>query len=276
MYIIPQIGYIIYKMVIYLIIPLILGWIAGLLVNYLTDVIPSSPRSRQPNCSHCNSPTSWWDYWLLRSCRTCKHRRTTRAWLVQFLAIISTIYIWEFPPPRLGFLLGLVLLIYLSIVLIIDLEHRLILHPVSLVGAFLGLGLGILMHGFIPTLGGGFAGFCIMFIFYLFGMLFSRYRTRRMRSAGQAVDDEEALGFGDVNLALILGLILGWPLIWFGLLLGILAGGIISLLIIIWMITARRYKQQAMMVFLPYGPYFIISAILLLYLPNLIGALIPA
>lgn len=115
-----------------------------------------------------------------------------------------------------------------------------------------------------------------MFIFYIFGMLFSRYRTRRMRSAGQADDDEEALGFGDVNLALILGLILGWPLIWFGLLLGILAGGIISLLIIIWMITARRYKQQAMMVFLPYGPYFIISAIFLLYLPNLIGALIPA
>ncbi len=41
-----------------------------------------------------------------------------------------------------------------------------------------------------------------------------------MQAAGQDADNEEALGFGDVILAGVLGLILGWPFIWFGLLLG--------------------------------------------------------
>ena len=64
--------------------------------------------------------------------------------------------------------------------------------------------------------------------FYYFGVLFTRIRTKRMLAMGQEVDDEEALGAGDVILVTVLGLILGWPLIWFGLLLGILLGGFFS------------------------------------------------
>src|SRR5688572_30980241 len=48
----------------------------------------------------------------------------------------------------------------------------------------------------------------------LFRSLVARYRARRMQAAGQADDEEEALGGGDVYLAGVLGLMLGWPFIW--------------------------------------------------------------
>ena len=95
-----------------------------------------------------------------------------------------------------------------------------------------------------------------------------------MVAAGFEPDDEDALGFGDVNLAGILGLLLGWPAIWFGLLLGILGGGLISLVIVLFMLIRRRYKEDALMVFIPYGPYFILSAFTILYLPHWIKLLL--
>ena len=114
-----------------------------------------------------------------------------------------------------------------------------------------------------------------MLVFYLLGTLFARMRARKMQAAGQSADDEEALGAGDVILATVLGLILGWPLIWFGLLIGILLGGLISIPMLVIMLVARRYKQDAWMVFIPYGPFFLISATLIVYLPDLLSALVP-
>jgi len=136
--------------------------------------------------------------------------------------------------------------------------------------------LGIYMHGFLPTLIGGTVGYGIMYLFYAFGILFTKMRAKRMAARGIETDDEEALGFGDVNLAGILGLLLGWPIIWFGLLLGILGGGAISLLFVLFMLIRQRYKEDALMVFIPYGPYFILSAFILLYLPHWITVLIEA
>jgi Flp pilus assembly protein protease CpaA len=106
-------------------------------------------------------------------------------------------------------------------------------------------------------------------------MLFSRIRARRLQQAGESSDDEEALGAGDVILATIIGLMLGWPLIWFGLLLGILFGGFVSVLLILRMAIARQYKQSALMVFIPYGPYFIISTFLIIYFPEFLARLVP-
>ena len=71
-----------------------------------------------------------------------------------------------------------------------------------------------------------------------------------------------ALGFGDVNLAGVLGLLLGWPGIVLGLLLAILIGGVVSLVYLVVMAVLRRYHT---FMAIPYGPFLIISAILLLY-----------
>ena len=129
------------------------------------------------------------------------------------------------------------MLIYLGIVFVIDMEHRLILHPTSIAGSLLTLGLGIYLRGIVPTLLGGLTGFVILLIFYYFGVLFARLRAKRMLAHGQETDDEEALGAGDVILATVLGFLVGVDLIWFCILTSILLGGIISFLLILWLIN---------------------------------------
>lgn len=257
-----------------LIIPVFAGWLAGLVVNYLADVLPLTRRLSQPTCHRCGEGFAVHDYFLFRSCKN-GHPRSHRTWVVQLLGMAAGVFIWLTPPAKLGFILGLILTIYFGLVFVIDLEHRLILHPTSMFGLILGLLAGFLAHGLAPTLIGGLSGLAIMLTFYYIGVLFSRYRTKRMLAAGQEPDDEEALGAGDVILVAILGLMLGWPLIWFGLLFGILLGGAVSLLIVLWLVLSRRYGKNALMLFIPYGPYFITSAYLIIFFPQMLSKMVP-
>jgi leader peptidase (prepilin peptidase)/N-methyltransferase len=257
-----------------LLIPILLGWLAGLFINYAADVLPISRRFSQPACPHCQASFSWADYLTMRACRTCGNGRSLRTWLVQLLAVAAFVYFWLFPSRALGIPLGMIVLVYFGIITVIDLEHRLILHPTSLVGAVLGFVVGTSIHsradgllgGMGKSLLGGLFGFAVMFLLYQFGALVARWRARRMQAAGQADDEEEALGGGDVYLAGVLGLMLGWPFILNALVIGVLLGGLVSFVLILTLILRRRYVSDALMTFIPYGPYFIISAFYLLYL----------
>jgi leader peptidase (prepilin peptidase)/N-methyltransferase len=189
------------------------------------------------------------------------------------VAVASFLYFWLFPPIGLGLTLGLIVLTYFGVIIVIDLEHRLILHPTSLAGAILGLIVGTIIYsksdgvltGALTSALGGIAGFGIMFILYQFGALVARIRARKMQTAGQDEDGEEALGGGDVYLAGVLGLMLGWPNIILGLTYGVLIGGFISLLAIIQLFIKRRYTENVMMTFIPYGPSLILGAFYVLY-----------
>jgi hypothetical protein len=68
---------------------------------------------------------------------------------------------------------------------------------------------------------------------------------------------------------------LGWPLIWFGLLLGILLGGFFSLMLILWLVVTRKYGKNALMLFIPYGPYFIMSAFLIIFFSKFVQMMLP-
>lgn len=257
------------------ILPLFAGLAAAGLVNYLADTLPHTLRLTRPVCAgaECHQPFAWRDYLLLRRCQTCGRRRGGRFLLVILLLTSASIYLWSAPPDRLGYWPGLLLFAYLLLVALIDLEHRLILRPLSLVGLVLCGAGGLLLHGWQSTLFGLLAGFGIMFIFYLVGMLFTRLRARRL---GQDPKEaEEAFGSGDVTLGSLLGLLLGWPLIWGGLLLGLLLYGLISLFLILGLALLRRYQQHAWTMFLPLGPGFILVALLMIYFPALVAALLP-
>src|SRR5215211_5915053 len=262
-----------YLMNVTLIIPLLLGWLAGLFINYCADVLPRTRRFSQPTCPHCETPFSWLDYFTLRPCRSCGDIRSLRTWLVQILTTAAFVYLWMVPSKALGFALGSIVLIYFGIITVIDLEHRLILHPTSIFGAVLGLLVGTFIHsrvdGLLLGLGksllGGLFGFGVMFLLYQFGTLVARIRARKMQAAGQADDEEEALGGGDVYLAGVLGLMLGWPFIFNALVIGVLLGGLISIVFLAALVLRRRYSSEALMTFIPYGPYFIISALYILF-----------
>ena len=255
------------------IIPLLIGWTAGWLVNYLSDVLPLTRSFSKPVCLQCGAQFSLKEYLLFQRCANA-HTRPFRAWLVQIALMALSVYVYLIP-LSLGYWAGVVLMIYLGVVFVIDMEHRLILHPTSIAGSLLALGLGTFSRGLTPTLLGGLGGLVIMLIFYFFGVLFARMRARRMRAQGMEVDDEEALGQGDVILVTILGFLVGWPLIWFLILVSTLLGGIVSFFLVIGLLISRRYNDNALMVFIPYGPYFNIGAALIVYFPGLLKALLP-
>jgi prepilin signal peptidase PulO-like enzyme (type II secretory pathway) len=251
-----------------------IGWLAGWLVNYLADVLPFTRRLSPPVCLECNEPLGWKKYLLFQPCQN-GHSRKVRTWIVQALMLAASIYTWVNPPAKMAYILGFILIIYFGTIIVIDIEHHLILHPTSIAGAFLGLITGTVSHGISDTLWGGLGGFLIMMAFYAFGALFTHLRAKRMIAAGQEADDEEALGAGDVILATVLGLMLGWPLIWLSLLLGILLGGLFSLLIIVWLVVTGRYEKNALMLFIPYGPYLVTGAFLIIFFPKFIQMIVP-
>jgi leader peptidase (prepilin peptidase)/N-methyltransferase len=208
----------------------------------------------------------WTEYILFRNCAKCGKRRNLRTFVVHFIMIMASFLIWIFPGQMLPFPLAFILLVYLVVTLVIDLEHRLILHPVSIVGAVLGMGIGIFMrgkqsipYGIISTLLGGMAGFGIMLIFYFIGILFIQYMSKKRGVS----TNEVALGFGDVCLSGILGLLLGWQVIIACLLFSILAGGFVSFVIIVKMLIVKKYNAFTS---IPYAPFLILSALYLLIL----------
>jgi len=248
-----------------IVIPLLLGWLSSWLVNYLADVLPSTRKLSVPTCPACQTQYKWNDYLFFHKCRNCGKRRTLRTFIIQVLMVVAVVWIWISQGQALPFPLGIILLIYLAVVLIIDLEHRVILHPVSIIGAVFSLGVGIFLrsgksisYGITSTLLGGATGFGIMLIFYFLGELF----VKRMSKNRGLASDEVALGFGDVNLSGILGLLLGWQLIFVSLFFAILAGGFVSLVIIISMLIAKKYKAFTA---IPYAPFLILSAIYFLF-----------
>lgn len=167
---------------------------------------------------------------------------------------LSTIQLEAWPIWQLA-----LIFIFFGVVVVIDIEHRAILHPVSAVGALLFAWIGILRHGVLPTLAGGLAGFFVLLLLYWFGDYFGAWLARRR---GQPWE-ETALGFGDVNLAGVIGLLLGWPAILGGLMLSAIFGGVYSLGYIAYMLARRRYQLFAA---IPYGPFLVLGALLLIIL----------
>ena len=243
----------------YIIIAIFLGWLAGVIVNYLSDVLPHKRRITKPFCLQCqsNQPTVNYLIWP-RRCAVCLAKRPFRSWVVEVLFILFSISLSLYPPEIIGYSFGLLLLIYFGVVTVIDIEHRLILHTVSIVGGIIGLLLGTYLHGLMRTLIGGIVGFIAMLLLYYLGAIFVKLMARWR---GSQVD-EVALGFGDVNLSAVIGLILGWPGIIAGLILAILLGGMASLIYLI--IKALRNEYDPNLA-IPYGPFLVLSAIILLY-----------
>lgn len=236
-----------------------LGLILGYFINYLSDVLPRTRNFSQPICAMCESPRHFRDYIFLRNCTNCETGVTSRFKLVLVFSAFIVGLLWLYPPHHLVFWLSIICFVYLSVIAIIDLEHRVILNQMAIAGIILGLITGISINGIIPTLIGGAAGFGIMLALYLLGELFSRYMAKKRGIES----DEVALGFGDVNLGGILGLMLGWPVILACLLFAILFGGLISGGIVTWMLIKHDYKPFTA---IPYAPFMIISGSVLLYL----------
>ncbi len=241
-----------------------LGWAAGALANYLADALPFQRRLPLPACVFCKARQPLFNYFFWpRKCAACGQRRPLRVFIVELAAIAITIWLWYYPPTQSNFVMYLLLTEYFGVVVVIDLEHHLILHQVSIFGAALGLVIGWMLHGPRATILGGVAGFTIMLGLYYAGILLMKLLNRKSAPAQPGDEQEtEALGFGDVALGGVIGLVLGWPGIIAGLTFAILIGGAVSLVYLLIALVRRRYHAFSA---IPYGPFLIAGALWLLY-----------
>lgn len=230
-----------------------------MLVNYLANYLYALRSITSDDCNNAINNSGWLIFLLAPwKINDCKKSQKARVVFINILYSYLSFWLWYSPPSKVDYWWGLLLLIYFGIVTVMDIEYKIVLYPVVYSGLVIGFIVGSFLHGFQSTILGGIIGYGLMYLLFKFG----EWLTKRVEQARGEIINEEALGFGDVNLAGVIGFILGSSGIFLGLILTIIYGGIFSLIYLILMKALGKYK---MFDALPYAPFLILSTISLLY-----------
>lgn len=231
----------------------LIGLLTGGVINVLADdwpnrARPSRPHCPNPECDYIYGPADWLALvrWARgeKQCPQCGRLARRRPWLVE----ISLTLIFALLPLLISQPLTLVVYAFyiamLSLIIVIDLENRLILDIVTLPGTALALLFSFILPGINPlsALLGAVVGLLLFWLIY---------------AVAKAMFGPGAIGLGDVKLALLMGAMLGVPDILAALMMGILIGGLVTAVLL----AARLVKRGS---YLPYGQYLAVAAILML------------
>ena len=251
----------------------LLGLLAGALINLCADQLPRwRTLRRTPFCPYCEQPRPPWD-WVstvayLRFKPLCQHCGAPIPWrhlMVELATAALFAFLWTQygQGEQSAFLVPYT--VYSTIfvlVLVIDLEHKLILNVVMYPAWVLAL-LGSLFHPephfFRLAVLGGAVGFGLLFLVYLLGELFVKVMSKVRGKPIHAV----AFGYGDVRLGCFIGLVLGVPDVLYAILIGILLGGLGGLLY--WFVQAVLLRRYSLFTAIPYGPFLVIGAMLVMF-----------
>ena len=236
---------------IYLIFALI-GLLVGVLINALSDDLPrreslSRPHCPNPECTHVYRPGRWLGIsrrLLDGKCPECGTSTRKRVVIVE----VATAVLFAFMP--FFFTNPVVLAVYtlymaiLILIIVIDLENRLILDIVTYPGTILAF----LSSFILPTINwrSALAGALIGLVLFL-GIYW----------LAKVTFGPGAIGQGDVKLAMMMGAMLGVPSIIGAIVLGIVMGGIISGFLLATRLVSRN-------TYLPYGQYLAIATMIML------------
>jgi leader peptidase (prepilin peptidase)/N-methyltransferase len=251
----------------------LLGLALGVGINALADQLPRWRRVRRaPFCAACEAPRPLWAWSGALAyvgqggrCPQCGQGIPWRQPLVE----VGTAALFGFLWYRYGLagewrflLLYSVYSAILVLVLVIDLEHKLILNVVMYPAWGVAL-LGSLVH---PTdyyyrlaLLGWVAGFGLLFLIYLLGEVFVKVMSRMRGRDINAV----AFGFGDVRLGGFMGLVLGFPEVLSAIFLAIFLGGLVGMAY--WFVQAVVLKRYSLFTAIPYGPFLVAGTMVLMF-----------
>ena len=241
------------------------GTALGSFMNVCIDRLPVDrsiirPPSHCDSCQHRLSPFDLipiFSYlWLRRRCRYCGATIPWRPFCVELgTGLLLALSYWYF-----GLSLPFVVVAFYGclflVIGIIDLEHHLILDKISypamvlalVIAAFrpppelIALSLGWPWAGIISSLMGGAMGFIFFILAYL--LTYAIYKS-------------EAIGFGDVKLAGLIGLVTGARLVFLALTLGAILGGVVGILLLVFKLKGRKEL-------LPFGSFLAIATMLTL------------
>lgn len=168
----------------------------------------------------------------------------------------------------------------LSLITIIDVEHKLILFVVIIPSCGFAFSDAVITQisgsinlvmsdpSLLDSVIGGIAGFVVFFLMYNGGFLFT-YVMGKVQ--GQSIN-EVAFGYGDVMLATLSGLMLGWQALIFAIFITVFLGAFGALIYIATRaILGQKYSAYTA---LPYGPYIVAGTIIMLLYHSEVGKIL--
>ena len=226
----------------------LIGLIISVVINVLADDLPLRLRPLPPHCPRCahiHKPAHWLGI-VRRQCPQCGLPVRRRVlWVEIGTTVLFALLPSLIPEPR-NLIVNSFYIAVLILVIVIDLEHKLILNVVTFPVTALALAASFIVtrdqNTILLAAAGAVLGLLIGYILYGFGSL---------------VFGTGAFGLGDVKLAMAMGAMMGLHRIPFALIIGIFLGGVISLLLLITRLVSRRDA-------LPYGQYLAIGGIITL------------
>ncbi|MCL4395895.1 MAG: A24 family peptidase [Chloroflexi bacterium] len=235
----------------------LVGWAVGVAINRTADNLPAQRSLLEaPCCLHCSTPRpiveqSGFVANLLRQrCRNCGAPMPLRAPIVEIASALLFFFLWTRYGPGVQLVLASIYTAVFLLVLVTDLEHRLIFNVVILPAAvFAAVTSPVAQIGPRSSLLGGVTAFAIVFAIYLFAEVFSRLRHLQVPGG--------AFGQGDVKLAVFMGLVTGFPAVLLAILYTILLGGVGALAFLAYHLVVHR--RLALTTAIPYGPFFCIA-----------------
>ena len=241
---------------------LVVGLLAGALVNALADRVVGvdEPIWSATQCRKClaplapAAPLALGELVKRRVCPACEQPTSLRRPLTQLaLALWLPAALWRaYTTPTLGglppwalWLLAALAGVALIFIFVVDLEHRLIFDlsvfaPLVVTLAVVGV---FDRSRLIPLLLAAALSGLIFLLFYGLGWLLYR---------------QEALGFGDVKLALLVGVLVGWP----GLVTALFATTIIAAILSLLLLASGSIERRA---FIPFGVFMALGVAIALF-----------
>lgn len=239
----------------------LLGVAVGSFLNVCCDRLPAggslvSPPSHCAACQHRLSPKDLipvFSYlWLRGRCRYCRAPIPRRLLWVEVGsgALFAFIY-WHY-----GLSIQLAITAFYCclfiVLLVIDLEHKLILNKIVYPAAVVALIISVLpLPGIIdvslpwPKFVNGIIGGGIGLGLFLLVVLISK----------------GGMGWGDVKMAALIGLVTGFPLVFVALLLAVVGGGLVAGIFLL--LKIKRRKEA-----IPFAPFLSLATIVTLLWGN--------
>lgn len=160
------------------------------------------------------------------------------------------------------------------LIFVIDVEHRLILFVVIIPASIVAFVDMLITPTRLPAeipwwmataqpnlqrgLYGALVGFITFFLFYLGGFVYQRASAEIRGWA----PEEVPFGYGDVMLITFCGLVLGWRPLIFAMFLTVFLGAAGALFFLT--LQKVRRRTNSLLIAIPYGPYIIIGAVIML------------